>query len=142
MSDAQGAWIGAASLEEIDLVGEADPDQRAARALGAVPQGRRHLAPRGDEPKTVDGRERHGPQFLIELDAHPLARSGEIEDARLAPIAVLLEDHPLHAELHAFGVVGPLTDMRSLAALVVHRRDHIPFALDQIELRDEPEPAR
>jgi hypothetical protein len=55
---------------------------------------------------------------------------------------VLLEDHPLHAELRAFGVVGPLGDMRSLAALIVHRCDRIPLALDQIELRDEPEAAR
>jgi hypothetical protein len=41
--------------------------------------------------------------------------------------------------MRPLGVVGPLGDVRALAALVVHRGDAVALALDQIELGDEAE---
>ncbi len=44
------------------------------------------------------------------------------------------------ADLHAFGFIGPLGDMRALALLGVDRSDRAVLALDEIHLGDDAEP--
>jgi hypothetical protein len=47
-----------AMAKEVDLVGQTDPHQRAARAFRTVLEWRRDVAARGDESEPMDGGER------------------------------------------------------------------------------------
>jgi hypothetical protein len=47
-----------AMAKEVDLVGQADPDERAPRAFRAVLERRRDAAAGGNETKPADGGER------------------------------------------------------------------------------------
>ena len=126
--------------EIIDLVGEANPDQRAARAFRAVFERRRNTAAGGDEAQPVHRGERLRAQRLVKAHAHPLAALAEIERAFGAAIAVVLKDQPLDAELDELGLPGARRHMRAPAALVVDRLDRTVLGLDQVELGDQPEP--
>ena len=55
---------------------------------------------------------------------------------------MLFQDHALHAELYPFRLVGPLLDMRALAALVVDGDDLAVLGLDQVQLGDQAESVR
>ena len=136
-ADGQRAGGDVGAAEEVDLVRQADADQGAARALGAVHQGLGDAPAGGDEAQAVDGLAGEALEVVGELDPHPLAAGGEVEDTGLALVAVLGQDHPLDAELHALRVVGPLGDVGAAAALVVHRGDAVTLALDEVELGDE-----
>ena len=128
--------------QQVDLVGQADPDERAARALGAIDERRRrHVARRGGSqlPEELEGPRA---QRRIDLDLHPLVRADEVQDAARHPIPVLLEDQRLCAQLHSLGLPRSLRNVRRLAPLVVDRSDHVAIGLDQIDLRDQPELGR
>jgi hypothetical protein len=128
--------------DEVDLVGQADADQRTARALRAVLQRGRHLAPCRDEAQAIDRSAREGAQFIVEGHGNALPRFGEVEHAFVAAVAVLFQDHALHAELHALGIVGAPRHMRAFAALVVDRGDVLAVAFDEVHACDQPEPFR
>ena len=80
---------------------------------------------------------REGAQFIVEGHGHALPRFGEVEHAFVAAVAVLFQDHALHAELHALGIVGAPRHMRAFAALVVHRGDVLAVAFD-LSVRGAP----
>ena len=94
----------------------------------------------GDETQPADRGERLRAQLGVKDDADPLAALAEIERPLVAAIAVVFEDQPLDAELHALGIIGAGRDMRAPAALVVDRHHDTVLDLDQIEPGDQPEP--
>ena len=129
-------------MEVIDLIGQADADEGAARALGTVAQ-RLGNAPAGrDQTQPADRSACRIPQLIVEDDTHPLAALGEVEHALGAAIAVLLQKQSLDTKLHPLRLVGAGGDMRSLAALVVDGHDGLAVALHHVDLRDQAEPAR
>lgn len=137
--DGEGAGRRLLGAEEVDFVGQADADEGAAGAFGAVHQRGGDLAAGGDEAQAVDGVAGEGVEFVVEFHRDPLAGFGVVEHAAAAGVAVLLEDEPLHAELHAFGVVGAAGDVGAFAAFVVHGGDGAVGHFEQVEPGDEPE---
>ena len=135
------AWRASRAVEVVDLVGQADADERAARAFGAVAERRGNAAPGGDQAQAADRSPGRLPQLFVEDDAHPLAALGEVQDALGAAVAVLFKQQSLDAKLYALGLVRAGGDVRPLAALVVDGYDALAVALDQIDLGDEAEPA-
>src|SRR4051812_33230883 len=87
---------------------------RPAAAAAARPR------PPAADSKSPRGR---GPQFFVERNAHPLARSRKPDRTLMDPVAGLFEDQRLRADLHALRLVGPFGDMRTLALLGVDGRD-------------------
>ena len=134
-----GGDVGAA--EEADLIGQADADQRAVRALGAVLQRGGDGPAGGDEAQAVDGLLGELAQFVGEWHVDPLAAGGEVQHTALALVAVLGEDHSLDAQLHPLRVIGAVRDVGAVATFVVDRGDGETFALAQVEPGDEAEPA-
>ena len=136
------AWRASFAVEVVDLVGQADADERAARAFGAVAERRGNAAPGGDQTQAADRSPGRLPQLFVEDDAHPLAAFGEVQHALGAAIAVLLQQQPLDAKLYALGLVRADGDVWPLAALVVDGYDALAVALDHIDPGDQAEPAR
>jgi hypothetical protein len=128
------------ALEEAHLVGKADAGERASCAFRAVDQRRRQPAGGGREPKLGDRSARARAQLLVERDAHALARAGIPDGAFGDPVAGILEDERLGADLYPLGFVGAFGDVRPLALLGVDRRDGAIVALDQIHLGNDAEP--
>ncbi len=123
--------------EEGDLVGQADPDQRAARAFGAVLERWRDPPRECEEPQAVDGGARQGAQLLVEHHPHAFAALGEPEEALLDAVSRLLEQERLDAELDALRLVRTRLDVRTAAALDVDGRDLAVLDLDEIASGDE-----
>ena len=122
--------------DEVHLVGQANADQGAARALGAVHQGlgnlprRRHAAnPRQQPQCAVD-------QPIIEWDRHPLTGLDEIKRSVGARVSVGAEQQSLDANLNPFRLPGAPRNIRCFAVLVVHRGDHASLAFNQVDAGD------
>ena len=125
--------------QAVDLVGQADLDERAARALGAVLERGRNRAVGGEAAQALDGSARAGDELFVERNAHPLATADEVQHALDAVVAVLAQQQALRAELHALGLVGAAAHVGPLAALVVDGRHPAAVRLDEVELGDEPQ---
>ena len=126
----------------MDLVRQADLDQRAARTLRTVLERRRDDALGGDAAQPLHRLPRSGDELVVECYPDPLAAADEVEHALVARVAVLPQQEPLHAELHPLGVVRPALDVRALAALVVDRRHLGAIRLDQIHARNQAQALR
>src|SRR5690606_7136910 len=125
--------------EESRLIREADGCQRAAHALGAVHQWRRQDARRCGCFQLLELRERQGDELVVELDQNALVGSREVQDARIAAIAMLPQEETLGAYLHALGLVRPTRYMGAFPLLGVDRLDPVAVDLDQVDLRDQAE---
>ncbi len=75
--------------QEVGLVRQADPHQRAVGTLEGVDQRQRHHRRTRRNPKSLDLAQRQGDQLIIEGDGDALLRPHEVEHPRLHPVAVL-----------------------------------------------------
>lgn len=126
--------------EVINLIGQADPEQRATRAFRAVIEWRRDAATNGDKAQPVNCGKCLRTQCVVETHADALAALAEIEGTLAAAIAIVFEHEPLDTELDELGLIGASRHMRPPTALVIDRLDRAVLPLDQIELGDQAKP--
>ncbi len=124
-------------LKKTGFVGQADADQRAARALRAVGQRRRHDPPGGDSPQLPQQFAGAIDQGVVQRDRDPLAGIDVVEDAALAQVAVLPQDQPLGAELDLLRLPGVAGHVGHAAVLVIDGDRDPGLDIDQVHLGDQ-----
>src|SRR5262249_3331081 len=80
-----------ASAEEIDLVGQADPHERASLAALAIDERRRQHAARRELARPTRGLTRDRDELLGHLEAYTTTSPREVDLAVIAAVAVLAE---------------------------------------------------
>ena len=127
-------------LEEVDLVGKADPGQGTPRTLGGVLQWRRAFPSLGRVSQPGNRVERPSPEVGVEFDPNTLTASREPQRALGDIVTGIFEDQRLGADLDALRLVGAVLGMWPLPALEVHRNYATTLALDYVHLGDDAEP--
>ena len=83
-----------------------------------------------------------GKQRVIQGDPHAFARSGVPDRSLFDPVSVVLQNHRLDTDLHSLGVVRAERDVRALALFEIDGHHEAVADIDDIHLRDDPEPLR
>lgn len=86
--------------EQVRLVRQADADERAARAFGAVDERRGRFIEVGGSAQLLDISQGTGDQRFVEGYDTTLARLCVGDDSLVAAVALLTQKQSLHAELH------------------------------------------
>jgi hypothetical protein len=125
--------------EGVDLVGQADPDQRAARALRAVDERRRGLVARRICTQILEGRESLLDEIVVDGDVMAGAGLSEVDFGVVDLIPGLPQQQDLSAELRELGLPERLFLGARTAALVLDRNDGGVARLEEIDLGDQAE---
>ena len=123
--------------KQVDLIGQANPAQRTAWALGAVIKRQRNLGPGHGRAHIRQQGQGSSAQFLGEGNRDPLARSYEVDHAAIASVAAFLQDQALRTHLHTLGLPRAFRHVRGLATLVVDGHDLRAVRFDQIDARHQ-----
>ena len=123
---------------EVRLVRQADANERASRAFGAIDERRRRVRPRGCFPELLHQLKRVGNQRIVKLNCCPLATLSKVELAFRTLVPVVLQQQADGAYLDLLGhprraVLG------WLASLHLNRHDPAVTLLNDVGLSDQTE---
>ena len=126
---------------QVRLVRQADAHERAPRALGAVHKRRRCRRRGCNTPQFLDKLKRVRDQHVIKRNSHSLAGLGKVDLSFVAVVAVVSQQQADRAELDLLGHPGRPVHGRP-PTLHLDRHDLAVPLLDDVGLRDQPEPPR